>query len=40
MQIYHNSQDEKYRTPKGAVKTGESVSLSLWVTSETMPQNS
>jgi len=37
MKIYHNSQDEKYRFPQGAVKTGERVRLSVYVESDTVP---
>ncbi len=37
MQIYHNSQDKKFRFPQGAVKTGEKVHLALAVRAEATP---
>ena len=37
MKIYHNSQDEKYRFPQGAVKTGERVRLSVYIENDTVP---
>ncbi len=37
MNIYHNSQDENYRFPKGAVKTDETVRLSLKVDADMPP---
>ena len=32
--IFHNSADENFRTPLGAVNTGESVTLSLYLQAE------
>ncbi len=37
MQIYHNSQDENFRCPLGAVKTGEKIRLALLVTADAEP---
>lgn len=39
MKIYHNSRDEKFRCPKGAVKNGTTVRLSLEVIGESVPQS-
>ena len=39
MNIYHNSQDENYRFPKGAVKTNETVRLSLKVEADMPPDS-
>ncbi len=39
MQIYHNSQDEKFRCPGGAVQTGEKIRLKLLVTAENKPES-
>ncbi len=38
MQIFHNSRDESFRAPKGAVKTGENIKISLFVKAEEMPR--
>ncbi len=37
MKIYHNSQDKQYRFPQGAVKTGDTVRLSIYVETDTVP---
>ncbi len=39
MQIYHNSQDKKFRCPTGAVKTGEKIRLALVVKAEREPDS-
>lgn len=37
MQLYHDSQNEEYRFPKGAAKTNEEVKISVKVQSEVKP---
>ncbi len=37
MQLYHDSQSEEYRFPKGAAKTEDAVRLSIKVVSEVVP---
>lgn len=39
MEIFHNSRDEEFRFPKGAVKTGEKIKISLFVKGEEVPLN-
>ncbi len=38
MQIYHNSQNENFRTPPGAVKTETKIKLSVFVKADKMPK--
>ncbi|MBR5614639.1 MAG: glycoside hydrolase family 13 protein [Clostridia bacterium] len=38
MEVYHNSREEKYRFPKGAVPGGAAVRLSVEVKCQTQPQ--
>lgn len=38
MNIYHNSQDEKYRLPQGALRTGDNVCLSIYIEAEGVPE--
>ncbi len=39
MQIYHNSQNEKFRKPLGAVPAGSKIKLSVLVRSDKMPDS-